>query len=316
MTGWHLFRGESYKLHSAVVLAVLALWAGRLATVQTNGAFGAAGHEVITLTNISPERGKEFLSRLKIATASKMPGTNALLVTGESSEVQKATVLLNLVDTRTEFAVKELGPAVTGQVPSSADITAAATGVSVGTFAHPPQDKNKTRVIVDVHQGTIVAVAPVFQMQDIQHAVDLTAQILKHQKALTATKETPGTKPPESGAPTVSGPVSGLEVATADAAQTIPAPAMLGASFTAKTTGGNSDVAPTPAKNSQKSSVESPLPGVGQPKASVSASKLAAGPKMEPNVADGVRGETRGGGTRQLAADRQQARRRADQRQA
>jgi type II secretory pathway component GspD/PulD (secretin)/RNA polymerase-interacting CarD/CdnL/TRCF family regulator len=176
MTGWHLFRKESYQSRSIVLLTVLALCGGRLSAGEASTASGTAGHEVISLTNISAERGREFLGRLTTATASKLPGSNALLITAEPSELQKAAAILNLVDSRTEFDVKELGPASAGQMPSNLQIANAVRGISIGTFAHPPQDKSKMQAIVDVHNGTLVVIAPVFQVQDIQLAVQALRQ--------------------------------------------------------------------------------------------------------------------------------------------
>jgi hypothetical protein len=93
MTGWHVFRRESYQPRSVIFWAVLALCGGPLFALDGPGApADAVRHEVIPLTNISPERAKEFLSRLRIGTASKLPG-NALLVTAERGDLQKAVAL-------------------------------------------------------------------------------------------------------------------------------------------------------------------------------------------------------------------------------
>ena len=183
MTGWHVFRRESYRSRSIVLLVVLAVCGGPLFALDAVRS-GATRGEVIPLTNISPERGREFLSRLKIGTVSRLGGTNSLLVTAEPSELAKAVTILNLVDSRTEFDIKDLGPASARQVPSSAQIASAVGGVSVGTFANPPQDKSKMRAIVDVHKGTIVAIAPVFQLEDIKLAVEIGPEALKQRKAL------------------------------------------------------------------------------------------------------------------------------------
>lgn len=176
MIGWYLFRKESYQSRSIVLLAVLALCGGRLSAAETSAASGTAGHQVIPLTNISAERGREFLGRLTSATASKLPGSNALLVTAEPSELQKATAILNLVDSRTEFDIKELGPASAGPALSSLQLVTAAHGISMGTFAHPPQDKSKMQAIVDVHNGTLVVIAPAFQLENIKLAVQTLRQ--------------------------------------------------------------------------------------------------------------------------------------------
>ncbi len=186
MTGWHVFRRESYQPRSVIFLAVFALCGGPLFAAGNPGApAGAARHEVIPLTSISPDRAKEFLSRLQIGTVSKLASTNALLVTAEPGDLQKAVALVNLVDTRTEYDIQELGPASGKTLPSSVQIASVVNGLSIGTFANPPQDKTKARAIVDVHHGTIVAIAPVFQLQNLKRAVESGPEALKQQKALT-----------------------------------------------------------------------------------------------------------------------------------
>ncbi len=184
MTGWHVFRRESYQPRSVIFWAVLALCSGSLFAADNPGApAGAARHEVIPLTNISPERAKEFLSRLHLGTASKLAGTNALLVTAEPGDLQKAIAVIDLVDTRTEYDVRDLGPASGKTLPSSVQIASVMNGLSIGTFANPPQDKTKIRALVDIHKGTIVAIAPVFQLQDLKLAVESSPGTLKQRSA-------------------------------------------------------------------------------------------------------------------------------------
>jgi len=227
MTGWHVFRKESYQPCYIVVLAVFALSGGSLFARDANPSAGAARHEVISLTNLTPERGKEFLTRLKIGTVSKLPGTNKLLVTAEPSELQKAMTLLNLVDSRTEFDVKELGSASAKALPSSAQLANAVSGVCIGTFAHPPQDKTKMRAIVDVHNGAIVAIAPVSLLREIKLAVDLGPEVLKQGNAPTQpTKEVSGLGSPAASEPQPSTVAANFERVTADASPTIQAPAL------------------------------------------------------------------------------------------
>ncbi len=126
-----------------------------------------------------------MLTRLGIGTASQLPGTKALLVTAEPSELQKAIAILDLVDTRTEFDIKELGPApAAGALPSNEQIAQAVGGISIGTFTQPPRDRTKMRAIVDVHKGSLVAIAPIFQLEDIRVAVELGPDVLRQRKAL------------------------------------------------------------------------------------------------------------------------------------
>ncbi|MCL5283082.1 MAG: hypothetical protein M1376_24635, partial [Planctomycetes bacterium] len=206
MTGWH-FRRESYQPRSVIFWAVLALCGGPLFALDTPGApADAARHEVIPLTNIAPERAKEFLTRLGLGTASKLAGTNALLVTAEPGDLQKAIVLINLVDTHTEYGIQELGPAFGKTLPSSVQIASVMNGLSIGTFANPPRDKTKTQAIVDIHNGKIVAVAPVFQLPDLKRAVESGPETLAQHwaPAQPASVATTGPAPQAGGLPDLS----------------------------------------------------------------------------------------------------------------
>jgi len=138
------------------------------------------------LKHITPEQGMDFLARLKLGTASRVPNQASLLVTGETDELRRARAVLELVDTRTEFEVARLGPAsAMGTLSSNADIARAVGGLCIGTFAHPPKDRDKMRAIIDVHGGDIVAVAPAFQMKDVRLAAQLGAQVLQERSALS-----------------------------------------------------------------------------------------------------------------------------------
>jgi len=175
---------ERCQSFTTVVLCVLALGAGSLrATVETAVA-GGIRHRAVSLQHITPEQGRDFLTRLNIATVSKIPGVNSLLITGDEEELQKAAAVLDLVDARIEFDVRTHGPA-TPTMPSSAEIAAAVGGVSIGTFANPPQDKTKMRAIVDVHNGNVVVIASTMQMQDIRYAVELGPGILRDRRTVS-----------------------------------------------------------------------------------------------------------------------------------
>lgn len=210
MTEWHVFRRECgtdglvsrcsfgrvgatrepranafFRATGATLLAVLVLCGGPLFALDESASSGTARHEFIPLTQISPGKAREFLGRLAIGTASQLPGTKALLVTAEPSELQKAIAILDIVDTRTEFDIKELGPASAPQaLLSNEQIADAVGGISIGTFTQPPKDKTKMRAILDVHNGSLVAIAPIFQLEDIRVAVELGPDVLRQRKAL------------------------------------------------------------------------------------------------------------------------------------
>jgi hypothetical protein len=194
MKEWHVLQKERrefprtvhgarglYQSLAAVVLSVLLLGGGSVPARDRSAPSGTLRHELIPLTQITPERGRDFLAQLRIGTVSRLPGTNTLVVTGDEIELQKAVAVLDLVDTRTEFQVRQLGP-MSPSLPSNAEIARAVGGVSIGTFANPPRDRTRMRAIVDVHQGHVVVIAPAIQLQDIRVAVELGPEVLRGRK--------------------------------------------------------------------------------------------------------------------------------------
>ncbi len=274
MTGWHVFRKESYQPRSVVVWVLLALCGGSSWAAQTNASPGPARHEFITLTNIPAEKAKTLLGQLKLATASKLPGGNALLVTAEPTELQKAVAVLDLIDSRTEFGVLELGPATSRQIPSSVQIAAVARGLSLGTFTNPPQDKTKLRAIVDVHNGTLVAIAPAFQLKTIELAMAREREALSQKSASAPVlPQTLPVQPPTAREPagldTHADRIVGAARLTAmDSPQTIQTPALLESRF--------SGAAAEPATE-LKTEAQPPAPAAPAAEPVASAAPLAAG---------------------------------------
>jgi general secretion pathway protein D len=196
MTEWHFPHQERRHALAGILLVVLLLGGGPLFALEGTIPSGAVRHEVIPLSHIGPERGREFLVRLKIGTASQLPGTNTLLVTGDPGELQKAVAILGIVDNRTEFDIRRLGPAWDARkMPSNQQIADAVGGISIGTFANPPRDNTKKRGIIDVHNGAVVVIAPVALLADIQTAVESGPEVLKQRRALAGPSNPPSTAP-------------------------------------------------------------------------------------------------------------------------
>ncbi len=177
---WHGLPKERCQSLAMVALCVLLLCGGPSFALDGN-----ATHKVVSLQHIKAERAKDFLTRLGIGTASKLPGAESLLITGSEIELQKAQAVLELVDTRTEYDVRDLG-ATFPSLPSNAEIARAVGSVCIGTFANPPRDRTQMRAIVDVHNGRVVAISPVMQLQDIRIAVELGPAVLRERRAIAA----------------------------------------------------------------------------------------------------------------------------------
>lgn len=171
-----------------VALGVLLLCGGPLFASEGNVSSDAT-HKVVALQHITAERGRDFLTRLGIATASKLPGAESLLITGNKSDLQKAQAVLELVDSRTEYDVRDLG-ATFASLPASAEIARAVGSVCVGTFANPPRDRSLMRAIVDVHNGRVLIISPVIQIQDIRIAVELGPAVVRERRTVASPEKT------------------------------------------------------------------------------------------------------------------------------
>jgi len=136
------------------------------------GASESGGFRIITLKHISAEQGKKFLGEVGVGTVSQLSGSPALLVTGKAEDVAKAKAILDLVDAPEEFAIRSL-PAVSeiGEPPAAEAVAEKVGNISVGTFSSPPKDTGQARAIVDVHNGSVVVVAPSSRIERIVSAV-------------------------------------------------------------------------------------------------------------------------------------------------
>jgi general secretion pathway protein D len=210
MTERHFLSKRRHKVLFVVLLGLCMLCNGSAWASEQGVLFAGADERFVPLKHISPERARDFLSRLNLATASRMPGTNALLVTGNPENLQKAAALLGLVDAPTDFQIKEIGPASSASdLPSTERIAAAVGNICIGSFAHPPRDMGMPRAILDVHNGSVWAIAPMFQVQDIALAVELGPQVLEQRKATAGTSQTALASQPR---PTQESPKTGFSV--------------------------------------------------------------------------------------------------------
>jgi general secretion pathway protein D len=132
-----------------------------------------ARYRVFPLKYISAEQGKKYLAEAGVGTVSQLPGVNALLVTAQAEELIKATAILGLVDAEELFDIKAIASASeVAKFPSNEQIAAKVGDISIGTFSNPPSGDAKTKVILDVHNDAVIAVAPAGQLERINSAVE------------------------------------------------------------------------------------------------------------------------------------------------
>ena len=177
-----------------LALSITFLICGINIFANEQGTYELVPYRIISLKNIAPEQGKKFLDDIGIGTVSNFPNSSALLVTAQPRELAKAKAILDLIDQREQYTVKEIIPAsAAGNFPSKEQIAAKINNISIGSFSAPPTAQSRTRVIIDFHNNALVAIAPTNVMSQIITAVKQLQKIEKPNKqaasSITSTTE-------------------------------------------------------------------------------------------------------------------------------
>jgi len=136
------------------------------------GGSETVGHKFFTPVHTPAAQGKKFLNELKLGTVSQFPGTNALLLTGQPAELDKAIAVLTVVDAKERFGIRAIHPASAAKaLPSNKDIAAAVGNISIGTLSNPPAGVTAAKAIIDTHKEVVFAIAPVDQLEKIVSAI-------------------------------------------------------------------------------------------------------------------------------------------------
>ena len=167
------------RAHSAVLaLAPILLFITNcLFAVEKAHSPERAGYKILPLKHISVEQGKKCLAKVVTGTITHFPGSSTLLVTARPSELAKAKILLDLVDGPDRFIIKAIRPVPANiNTPSSQSIAARLSprltrGISIGSFSDPPPADASIKAIVDIHDDSVVVIAPVGSVERIVSAV-------------------------------------------------------------------------------------------------------------------------------------------------
>jgi type II secretory pathway component GspD/PulD (secretin) len=170
MSGKRL-RYRGYRKLCVLLVTYLLLCAGwTLAAGTANGGdTPTTQYKIFALKHISAEQGKKYLAEANIGTVSQLPGANAILVTATPKSLAKAAAIIKLVDAQEKFVIKAVLPVSEAQnLPSNDDIAAAVGGgISIGSFSNPPEEKAAAKAIIDVHNNSVVVIAPVGLLEKI-----------------------------------------------------------------------------------------------------------------------------------------------------
>lgn len=136
-----------------------------------------AGYELFPIEHISVERCKKCLDKVLAGTITHFPGSPTLLVAARPGELSKAETLLDLVDGPDRFIVRAIRPIPMDRNSLSSRQIAArlslrlSRGISVGSFSNPPPADANVKAIVDIHNDSVVAVAPVCAIERVVSAI-------------------------------------------------------------------------------------------------------------------------------------------------
>lgn len=159
-------------------LWALALWsivglAGCHAPLKPDETAAQTPHQVFRLTTITAQRGEAILSDLGLGESSPAPEPNSLLVRGSAEDLQRAGIVLALVDTNEPCMIQRLAPAAEVRTLPSNNVIAESIGdIAIGTFSKPPEPGGSARVIIDIHADSVWSIAPARLWPDIRTVVE------------------------------------------------------------------------------------------------------------------------------------------------
>jgi type II secretory pathway component GspD/PulD (secretin) len=130
-----------------------------------------------TLQTIAPEQAVAILSDLELGMAIRASEPNTLLVGGLPGVVEKAGIILSLIDANEPFVVQALAPATQVRtLPSNDQFAEAIQDIAIGTFANPPAPGQMPRALIDICGESVVAIAPARLWPEIRAVAELGPQ--------------------------------------------------------------------------------------------------------------------------------------------
>lgn len=158
-------------------LSILLLALSFLGGTDTCRASGVT-HQIYTPRALSASQVKSYLAQLSLGTASPLPGTKGVLLTGDTETLDKAKTILSMVDNSIPYMIQILGTLdQVRDIPGNQAISRKVGQLDIGTFALPPVGQLGRPALIDIHNHNVIAVAPKDKMKSILRAVkgrDLT----------------------------------------------------------------------------------------------------------------------------------------------
>ena len=131
-------------------------------------------NRVYKLRHISPKDAKQRLIDLRIGrNINELPHNSLIVESDNPTDLVKTSSLLRLIDSEQSFVIKTIlmSPDIQ-KLPRNDQIAAKVGGITIGTFREPPTSTTEPRVIVDIHNSDLIAIAPAKLLDRIANAVD------------------------------------------------------------------------------------------------------------------------------------------------
>lgn len=138
------------------------------------------GQKTFLLRQVTADRGKAILSDLGLGIIASVADPNTLLVSGSPEELQKVSIVLDLVDANDPYVVETVAAASMARtLPSNQQIARAIGDIAIGTFAAPPDSSADRRGLIDVQGEAVVAIVPANLWPDVRAVVEFGPETLR-----------------------------------------------------------------------------------------------------------------------------------------
>ena len=196
---------------SARWLTVMAVLIGGCGTPSTlKRVDEALPHRTFVVREITAERGAAFLSDLGLGEVTPGSEPNSLVAEGTVEELEKAGIALEIADVADRYVIQQVASAATVRtLPSNDQIAGMIDGVTIGTFAAPPERGRGARAIIDMCNGSVLAIAPARLWPDIRAVIEFGGKAIRQRRAEAPKSEPNGVsmstvsrkEPEDSGSP-------------------------------------------------------------------------------------------------------------------
>jgi type II secretory pathway component GspD/PulD (secretin) len=116
----------------------------------------------LTVAHIDSNKAVSLLSSIGISSVPLRDSNNIVLVSGTAEQLDRAGIVIELIDKNEDYIIENLGPAsAVRTLPSNMQIASALGRIRIGTFAEPPEGLKSSQAIIDIQDDSVFAIIPV-----------------------------------------------------------------------------------------------------------------------------------------------------------